>query len=235
MRQRLVAQWDEVKTALERLSGAAEVRPSDGWTVFQSAASTADNVVEFNFGPAVFNVPERATHLNADLFVAVEGRLGFRRDLYNSEDILATNTFSTKAAYFRRKQDGAEHIYGAHYDFTLDELGHPVFHSQMRSFAEMWASVIREYEINGLAEDRVEGILRTVRLPTAQMDVFSFFLQLCADHLLFGNSGPDERAAFNLLLDKSAFIRGAGYQAARLATDAARSCYRARHWYPMLA
>jgi hypothetical protein len=235
MLQRLVAQWDEVNTALSRLNAAAEVRPSDGWSVFRPLPGPPTNIVEFDFGPAVFNVPERATHVSADLFVAVAGRLAFRRDLFNSEDILATDGFSTRAAYFRQKGNGADHIYGAHYDFALDELGHPVFHSQMRSFSGMWAAVNERYGTNGTADDHISGILQTVRVPTAQMDVFSFFLQLCADHLLFPDSGPDERAAFNLLLEKSSFIRGAGYQAARLATEAARHCYRARHWYPVLA
>jgi hypothetical protein len=230
--QRLVDQWDEVNTALGRLSPAATVRPSNGWNVFQPLPGPPGNVIEFSFGPAVFNVPERATHVSADLFVVVDGRFGFRRDIFSADDILATDKFSTRAAYFRLKAQGAEHIYGAHYDFALDELGHPLFHAQMRSFVEMWSAVNEQYSIGGVATDRVNGILQTVRMPTAQMDVFSFFLQLCADHLLFQNSGPDERAAFNSLLEKSAFIRGAGYQAARLATEAARSCYRARHWYP---
>jgi hypothetical protein len=232
--QRLVGQWDEVNTALGRLSAAAEVRPSDGWSVFRAVPGPASEAVEFSFGPAVFNVPERATHASANLFVAVEGRLAFRRDMFNSDDILATDKFSTTAAYFRQKANGSDHIYGAHYDFALNQLGHPVFHSQMRSFAEMWAAVNEQYGIGGNADDRVKGILQTVRVPTAQMDVFSFFLQLCADHLLFPNSGRDEREAFNLLLKKSSFIQGAGYQATRLASEAARNCYRAQHWYPVL-
>jgi len=232
--QRLVGQWDEVNTVLGRLSTSAEVRPNDGWSVFRPLSGPPNNVVQFSFGPVVFNVPERATHVNAELFVAVKGDLAFRRDLFTAEDILATDSFATRAAYFRQKGNGADHIYGAHYDFALDELGHPVFHSQMRSFADMWGAVNEQYGIGGDVDDRITGILQTVRVPTAQMDVFSFFLQLCADHLLFPSSGPDERAAFNLLLEKSSFIRGAGYQAARLATDAARTCYRARHWYPVL-
>lgn len=235
MLRRLVAQWDEVNTALSRLNSIAEVRPSDGYRVFRPLLDPPTNIVEFDFGPAVFNVPERADYVSAELFVAVDGRLAFRRDLFNAEDTLATDSFSTRAAYFRQKGNGADHIYGAHFDFALDELGHPVFHSQMRSFSEMWAAVNAHYVTNGAADDHISHVLRTVRVPTAQMDVFSFFLQLCADHLLFRNSGPDERAAFNLLLEKSSFIRGAGYQAVRLATEAARHCYRARHWYPVLA
>jgi hypothetical protein len=233
--QRLVSQWDEVNTALARLRAAATVRPGGGWNVFRAPTGPPSNVIGFDFGSVVFNVPERATHVSADLFIVVDGHIAFRRDLFNSEDVLATDNFSTRAAYFRKKEtQQAEHIYGAHYDFALDELGHPVFHSQMKSFAEMWTAVNEHYGIDGDAVDRVAGILQTVRVPTAQMDFFSFCLQLCADHLLFANSGSEERAAFNLLLDKSSFIQGAGYQAARLATEAARVCYRARHWYPVL-
>lgn len=219
-------------TVLQRLNAAAEVRPSDGFCVFQPTAVTREDVVEFDFKPVVFNGPERAPGLSTNLFVVVEGRLSFRRDLYQSEDLLATHSFSTRAAYFRQKGNGADHIYGAHYDFALDELGHPVFHSQMRSLNDMWVHVMKHYELDGMSDDRIDGILRTVRVPTAQMDVFSFFVQLCADHLLFGQSGPEERDAFSVLLKKSAFMKGAGYQAVRLSNEPARSCYRACHWYP---
>lgn len=231
--QRLVNQWAEVNQALAQLSSTAQVKPDNGWNVFGLVAKAPDNVVEFGFGPAVFNVPERANHVSADLFIVVEGCFGFRRDLFRADnDTLTTDSFKTRAGYFRLKGNSAEHIYGAHYDFALDELGHPLFHAQMRSFVDMWAAVSEQYSIDAMVTDRVNGILQTVRVPTAQMDIFSFFLQLFADHLLFPHSGPEERAAFNSFREKSSFIKGAGFQVARLATQAAWSCYRARHWYP---
>lgn len=234
MLQRLVDEWGEVKTALGRLNSTATVRPENGWNVFRAVPGTAGEVVGFDFGPVVFNVPERATDVSANLFVAVAGRLAFRRSEFNTEKVLVTDSFTTKAAYFRKKNDNADHIYGVHYDFALDELGHPVFHCQMRNYPEMWASVNKHYGIDGHVTDCLNGILKTVRVPTAQMDVFSFFLQLCADHLLFRNSGRDERVAFNSLVEKSSFIRGAGYRAARLTSGAAGSCYRACHWYAVV-
>lgn len=231
----LVGQWDLLKTTLRQLSSAAQVQPDDGYRVFQAADSSSANVVRFKFGPAVFNVPERATSPRPQLFVVVEGSISFRRDCFISHKLLTTDNFFTRAAYFRDRESGPDHIYGAHYDFALDELGHPVFHSQMRGFPEMWASVNEHFGTEGEPDDHIRGILRNVRVPTAQMDVFAFFLQLCADHLLSRDSGPDERAAFNKLIEKSSFIRGAGYQSARLKAEAARECYRASHWYPLLA
>ena len=232
--QRLVQQWSEVSTALARMTNAATVDPEDGWAIFRALPSADHNVVKFEVLPVVFNIPERAYHVNSDLFVVVQGQLSVRRDRYVKDEVLATDNFSTRAAYFRLTADGPVHVYGAHYDFALDELGHPIFHSQMRSFAEMWTSVGQRYSIEGPAKDYVSGILQNVRLPSAQMDVFSLVLQICADHLLFANSGPDERAAFNALLEKSTFLKGAGFQAPRMTTEAAFSCYRSRHWYPSL-
>lgn len=234
MLQILVDQWDEVVSVLGRLRPSAQVRPADGWTVVRPVFEPPNDIVGFDFGPAVFNVPERATHVDLQLYIVVEGRLRFRRDRFTNQNLLVTESFDTRAAYFRSTAQGAHHIYGSHYEFTLDQLGHPVFHSQMRSYAELWAVVREQYGANGDAADLVKGILQTVRVPTAQMDVFSFFLQLCADHLLSEHPGPEECEAFYALLEKSSSIRGAGYQAARLVAEAAQSCYRARHWYPVL-
>ncbi len=126
------------------------------------------------------------------------------------------------------------HVYGAHYDFASNEIGHPVFHGQMRSFKE-FSEVIknRHYGVED-AElvDLVEGILKSVRLPSAQMDVFSFLLQLVADHLLSPDSGVDDKTRFRELLERSKFIQGLGSQMARLQVPPANVCYRAVHWYP---
>jgi hypothetical protein len=67
------------------------------------------------------------------------------------------------------------------------------------------------------------------------MDVFSFFIQLCADHLVYANSGGDEKAAFNSLLEKNEFWQGAAFQLPRLQSSEAYTCYRSRHWYPEIA
>lgn len=220
-----------MSTALEQLYAAADVRPNDGYRIFEIAESEMADVAVFNIRPLVFNLPERADDTNTDLFVVVEGRL----ELSCDGDQLLTQGFSTKAAYFRRTEAILAHIYGAHYDFALDEIGHPIFHMQMRSFIELERYVRENYTIRADSEDCMSGVLRNVRLPSAQMDIFSFFIQICADHLLFERSGKEERAVFNGLLKKSESLKGAGFKSLKLNSDSTRSCFRASHWYPVLA
>jgi hypothetical protein len=232
MLKRLVTEWDDFRLQLERLRSAAQVRPRDAQQVFQMAASPNEGVANFRLTPIVFNLPERADDLSMDLFVAVEGRLSFNRNEYKDRKILATHDFQTKVAYFRRTPTKLQHVFGAHFDFSLNELGHPVFHGQMRGYPELAEAVKQHYNVDREVMDCVCGLLRTVRIPTAQMDVFSFFIQLCADHLLHANSGGDEKAAFNSLLKKSEFWQGAAFQLPRLQTADACRCYRSSHWYP---
>lgn len=132
------------------------------------------------------------TILNADLFIVAEGRLSLSRQLFAEHGLMQTRDFSTRVGYFRRVPGLLEHVFGAHYDFSRDELGHPAFHGQMRSFSTFSTHVHEQYGIEGGVSDYLAGVLKTVRLPTAQMDMFSLFLQLCADHLLYSGSGNEE-------------------------------------------
>jgi hypothetical protein len=230
--QTLVQQWEVVLEVQQRMNQSTFVKPNDGWSVFRAIPNPPPNILNFELAPVVFNLPERAYHSGLDLYIVVEGHLSVFRDRYVNDGKLVTSGFSTEAGYFRERHGGLKHVYGAHYDFSRDELGHPVFHAQMKSFCGLSSSVQSNYGITGEVIDGISGIMKTVRLPTAQMDVFSFFVQLCADHLLWGQSGPEERAAFAKLLDKNAFLQGAGSQIERLGSMAAYSCYRASHWYP---
>ena len=234
--RRLVTQWGHVQAEITRLQPTAEVRPDNGYDVFRYVETGSATVAKFDLLPVVFNLPERADDHKVDLFVVVKGWLSFGREEYSERDILATHDFATQVAYFKRTPKALTHVYGAHYDFSLDHVGHPVFHGQMRSYPELAEHVKQSYGINddGLV-DCVKGLLRTVRVPTAQMDVFSLFVELCADHLLYEKSGPEEKDAFNSLLRRSVFCQGAAFQLPQLATEEARMCYRARHWYPAIA
>jgi hypothetical protein len=234
--QRLVAQWSNVTAELPRLHPAAEVKPVDGYAIFQPLLADDVDVAPFEIRPVVFNFPERASHrANDELFVVVKGQLSFRRQELIQSGRLVVHDFGTQVGYFRRKHEELTHVYGAHYDFALDEVGHPVFHAQMSTFAELSTSITEQYGYDGPIQDSVMGILRTVRLPTAQLDAFSLFVQICADHLIFSKSGPEEKAAFNSLVEKSMFCQGAAGRVPRLSTDEARVCYRAPRWYPAIA
>jgi hypothetical protein len=235
--RRLVSNWDHLKAELERLHSTAEVRPADGYMLFRQVEAASPDLASFVLSPVVFNLPERADDTSTDLFVVVEGRISFERETFSKRGTLATHDFGTKVAYFRRSLRSLDHVFGGHYDFSRSELGHPVFHGQLRSYPGLAESVKAYYSIDQavIINDCVKGLLRTVRVPTAQMDVFSLFVQLCADHLLYINSGPEEKAAFNSLLRGSAFCQGAAFQVPRLETEEACTCYRARHWYDAIA
>jgi hypothetical protein len=233
-RKYLIEQWNEVTATLSKLSTVAEVRPDSGETVFAPTEGAAAGVISFELKPVVFNLPERADDRSSELFIVVAGRLGIQADSVQSRAILMTHDFSTKAAYFRRTKTELVHVYGAHYDFALDELGHPTFHMQLRSFKELAPHVKDNYRADGEVRDCMDGVLRNVRLPCAQMDFFSFFTQICADHLLFKDSGQEEKAAFNHLLEVSGFLRGAASRSGRMMDEVANRCYRAGHWYPMV-
>lgn len=232
MLQKLRDAWGHVQTELQRLHPNASVRPND-ITVFDSEDDADVTAAYFKLKPVVFNVPERATHGDLNLFVVVEGRVSYQRAAFKASKELRTSGFSTQVAYFRRKRTVLEHVYGAHYDFAPNDKGHPAFHSQIKSFAQLAQIVRDQYKFELPDEDRVKGILKTIRTPTAQMDVFSVFVQLCADHLLHEDSAQSEVSAFDTLLTKNGFCVGAAFQLPRLASTEAQGCYRARHWYPI--
>jgi hypothetical protein len=230
--KRLIDQWTEIRVGLSRINGIAEVRPDESH-VFRAVDGQSAEAAFFELRPVVFNFPEDARHRRNDLYVVVRGLISFRRGEFRETSRLLTHSFATEVAYFRRRGDSLEHVFGAHYDFSPDSHGHPTFHGQLKSYATFGAFVGREYRVNdAVSGDAVNGILERVRVPTAQMDVFSLVVQMCADHLLFAGSAPEETAAFSALLAKNAFCHGAAFQVPRLGTDEARQCYRARHWYP---
>ena len=74
-------------------------------------------------------------------------------------------------------------------------------------------------------------ILRNVRTPSAQMDIFAVITQVCADHLIGASSSPDVRSAFGILRNASDFFVGAAHRLAYLNTEPAIGCYRSKYWY----
>ena len=230
--KRLVEQWNAVRSEIRRMHQGVQIRPDDINSLLRPIDGTDPNVAYFQLHPVVFNLPERATYADTDLFVVIEGLLSYRRPEFREDKRLLTDSFATHAAYFRRTRDALLHVFGVHYDYSRDDIGHPAFHGQMKSFVDFGELVKQEYRLDLQVQDSIKGVLNRVRVPTAQMDVFSVFLQMCADHLLHNGSSTDEVSAFSALLAKSHFCIGAAFQLPRLGTDEARTCYRARHWYP---
>jgi hypothetical protein len=224
--------WQDVTAAIGRLSGSAAMQPNDPAAVLRVSDTSDDNVVRFEIRPVVFKLPRRNGRSSKDLFVVVRGLLSFSRSAYRERRALMTQGFSTEVGYFFHDHSVFTHVYGAHYDFDLNAIGHPAFHAQMKSFADFASFITEQFRINGTVVDLVKGLLKTVRVPSAQMDVFSVYLQILADHLVHERSAPEERAAFNTLLQKSGFCQGAAPLVPRLIRTEASQCYRARHWYP---
>jgi hypothetical protein len=231
----LASQWENTLVELLRMHSSAEARPTDPQELFRPIESEDDAIARFTFGPVAFNLPERAYNLKVDLFAVVQGRLAFDRESFRNDGTLVTHDFATEVGYFRHRPRALVHVYGAHYDLANDELGHPVFHSQLKPFPGLSGTITEQYAVNVPTKDSMRGLLKTVRVPTAQMDVFSLMVQLCADHLLSNSSGQQEKNAFNALLENDTFCLGAGGRFPRLTNDVARRCYRALHWYPVVA
>ena len=232
IRRTLISHWDELNACIARLNNSASIVPNWGYDAIKHVA-TEGNISRFEIGPIVANVPESKDHSSTDLYVVVRGLLLIDRECFRTEERIRTLGFATEAGYFRLKDNTLHHVYGAHYDFSENEVGHPVFHGQMKSFGDFSEVIKKQYDQNDLAlEDAMKGILKNVRLPTAQMDIFSFFLQVVADHLLSKSSGEDEKRDFGALLDKSKSIQGAGSEISRLQILPAIHCYRSTHWYP---
>jgi len=227
----LIAQWVNLKACIARLNSNVLVREQD---TFRPSNSTETQSC-FDVTPVLFQLPERANDTSSDLFVVVRGMLSLDRRHFQLTKQLRTTSFSTEAGYFRLTGGGKrmQHVYGAHYDFAGNELGHPVFHVQIRSFAKFREEIEKYYPQDDVDfEDSMKNVLKTVRLPSAQMDAFSVFLQLVADHLIWKNSRQDELQQFCELLAQSKSIQGAGFVIDRLQRPPACECYRAAHWYP---
>lgn len=225
-------QWNAMKAKLEQL-GQHVVRPDDGYRIFKlidDDPRTPQGQIAYSVDPVVFHVPERASD-SLNMYIVVKGRIYVDHDTLKTEKVLKTTNFGTEVGYFRFKQDKLNHVYGAHYDFSYNEVGHPLFHGQMRSFKDRGALVSENYDgIDPEPIDYMEKVLRTVRLPTAQMDFFGVVLQIAADHLMNQFSSGDQIRAFEELCEISKGIQGAAHRWAEL--NEAGSCMRARHWYP---
>lgn len=221
-------------TFMQRMYQASDVRPKKSEDIFKIQADTTGDEVTVIVDPVVFKVPERAPASARKLFIVVKGWLTFKGPFANQEPLRA-DSFGTSVGYFRIKSESLLHTYGVHYDCDENGFGHPVFHAQMKSQIGLLEEINRLFPTNWTACDRVKEILRNVRTPSAEMDIFSVFLQICGDHLIYQGSGRHEKAAFSNLLESCGFFTGAAERMPNLHQKTAPPyCYRSRHWYQCL-
>jgi hypothetical protein len=230
----LVLQWEAVRACIERLNNSAKVEPSDPLGLFKIIESDA-NVVEFEIGRTLLIFPERANDTSTQMHIVITGRLSIDKIHFQAHGQIRTVNFKSEAGYFRLKRDGTlQHVFGAHYDLTEDEIGHPAFHAQLKSFLDFADVVKCRYESSTLnVTNEMNNVLKTVRLPSAQMDYYSVLIQAIADHLISQSHSTTENiATFRDLLAKNKSIQGRAYQIPRLQAQNAITCYRSVHWYP---
>jgi len=213
--------WNSIRGIVTRMNPSVSVAPTSGNEIFRV---TPNEHISVKVNPIRFYLPERAKRDAPNLHVVIDGWIEFDC----TEDALRTTQFSTRVAYVRAKQSQFEHVYGAHYDQSKDDLGHPVFHAQISSMKDLTTG-IPGCESDAL-DDKVAPILSNVRTPTPQMDVFSAVEQVCADHLLWEGSQKDVRRAFKDLRKHCAFFTGSGHLMNRFA-PAMADCCRSTHWY----
>jgi hypothetical protein len=227
--KQVLTAWDQLMVSMKKMYPATSVRPAGGYDVFSLDEGTPEEEVKFSIGPLVFNVPERAGR-GHDLFIVVKGWLSFEGA--NCREVpLKTRSFGTEVGYFRWKQDSLEHVYGAHYDLDETLPGHPVFHAQFSSRVDLAPSVRELYRVDDDVADLFSPKIRNIRIPTAQMDVFSTIVQICADHLVYRGVEQGVHDAFAEMCTINSFFLGAAYRMPYLNTLPATQCYRSAHWY----
>jgi hypothetical protein len=227
--KQVIVAWDQLTVAMQKMYQASSVRPGGGHDIFSLDETAPSDEVKLDVGPIVFNVPERAGRGHT-LFIVVKGWISFGDGDFRSIP-LKTKSFGTEVGYFRLKGGALEHVYGVHYDLDEKSPGHPVFHAQISSRLDLAPTVRELYRVEDEVTDLFTPLLRNVRIPTAQMDVFSTAVQICADHLVFKGAGQDVHDAFLEMRSINAFFVGAAHRMHFLNTLPATHCYRSLHWY----
>ena len=232
VQQRVHRAWNNAIHRLQQMNQASTVQPPLPFDIFKLDEHGPDDVVKLTVGPVVFNVHKRPNKRAANLFIVLKGWLAFDGPDFETPP-LKTKNFGTQVAYFRSKESDhtLEHIYGAHYDMDEEKFGHPVFHSQLGSHLEFGNDINCLFRLDYQLVNRMDKILRTVRTPSAQMDVFSVVTQICADHLVDKNSDPGVKTAFQKVREACDFLVGAAHRMAFLNVKPATCCYRSTHWY----
>lgn len=234
--RRLRNTWDNARGYFEDLGGEVDPKPATSVFVQDSSRQHPAGTSAFLIKPVTFVVPERAKYPLDLIYIVAKGRIGI---CSIDATLLKTKDFSTEVAYFRRQNDKdknsmkLDHVYGAHFDYAPGQQGHPLFHAQMNDLDEFKEVVANKYRVptdNG--SNFMASILRNTRLPSAQMDIFSFMLQVAADHLIYEESTSIQMKALQDLASEVSALKGAPDL---LQAITANQCTRSVHWYSKIS
>jgi hypothetical protein len=230
--KRVTTEWMNLTTSLHRIYPSTAIRPQSAYDIFhiEDDPNAPAGDVELKINPIVFNLPEKAGGQQS-LFIAIGGWLSFN-DVNLAPEPLMTKSFGTEMGYFRRRGGRLEHVYGVHYDLDETKPGHPVFHAQVSSQLSFGDSIRSLYHLTDEVVNDFSPKYSNIRIPSAQMDIFSTAVQICADHYLaLGGLSPPVTAAFERVRETNSFFLGAAHRMPFLNGLPASRCYRAAHWY----
>lgn len=210
--------------------GGCEVQPAPAATVFEKTFD--EQAIKLVVKPVAFRLKERASSRRAEMLVVVTGEVHFSIDADRGSPL--SWHFESEVAYFKKQGRFADHVFGVHYDSDVRTVGHPIFHAQFKSMAgALHTANLLLNENLTLRSDQMVGVEGKIRVPTAQMDPFSVFLQLVADHLLNVNTRDEEMETFEDVRAALSFFRTDPARASRLEQARRLNCFRASHWYPL--
>lgn len=231
---RVASLWDRLIRELRVLNGHVVVTPDKGYDLFRpSTQEPLHGSMRLDVSPMALQVPERASDTRLNLYIAVKGFLYYDQATFQQQKELRTTRFGTQIAYFRRVGDRYDHVFGAHFDFSDNMVGHPAFHAQFKSQFEMFTIVMENLGVTGEAKNCLTNVLASARVPSAQLDVFSLMLHIFADRLIWRDSNEEEKGAFSALLSLNSSVQGAGHHFPRFRNGVVQECMSSRHWYPI--
>ena len=65
----VIGAWRNMRTCMQRMYPASDVRPREAYDVFKFGATGSDDDLACEIKPVVFLVPERASHSQPNLYV----------------------------------------------------------------------------------------------------------------------------------------------------------------------
>ena len=218
--------WIEFQANMRRMGAGCAVRPNQAGDIFKYVDGEP---IEVEIRPITFFLKEKPSHARPTMYVVVQGLIHFR--LFEDGTFRAVES-RTRVGYFLKRDERIEHVYGVHHDFDGTHIAHPVFHSQIAPMRQFLDNINESW--NERYEDvtnHVQKMLTNVRIPSAQMDAFSVFLQLCSDHLVHAGSVRTQIAAYRSVFKSVSFFRGAFPEVPRLQSAIDETCLRPHHWY----
>ncbi|WP_431018407.1 hypothetical protein [Burkholderia gladioli] len=236
--RRVQSVWTQSASHLVSLNSHLGISHKTGEDVFEIEVDRdfPDDIC-FKVKPVAFKLPEKATSPhNLSLFVILQGRVTIDRPSFREGKLLQIKSFSTEVAYFRKNSSELKHVFGAHFDTAPTHVGHPAYHGQLKSYYEwydLYKASSRVLPANCTVIDGFGGVLSNVRIPSAHMDIFSYLLQLGADHLVTAKSSREELRTFEKLRIASLSLKGSAHLLSQFSSAVATTCLRSPHWYPI--